>query len=118
MQRQNTGKFIVVGLATGTAKERAELEDALQQEFGNKFLNLRQSLCEEGMDRAGIKSTQEDEKRIASGSVPISLMYDEVHFNQYGYQVIAELLYERIIQLGYMDGIKDDALLYGNRWRW
>jgi lysophospholipase L1-like esterase len=109
MSEANQGKFIIVGLHTGTAADRAELEKAMQEEYGDQYINLREYMSTSGLQDAGIEATDEDKEMMAEGMTPQSLLAsDKLHFNEYGYELIGSLIYDRMDELGYFDEIKAD----------
>ena len=74
--------------------------------FGNKCVNLRKYCLEEDIfKKYGIKKTQKDEQLMKSGELPCSLTYNfvayDVHLNAYGYKILADLVYQKGIELGY-----------------
>ncbi len=100
LDKYGDGKnYLIIGLHTGTAEERSELESVMEQEYGNHYLNLREYMCENGLKKAGIKPTDEDKERLSEGIVPRSLLSDDVHFNAKGYKVLGDAVYERLIEL-------------------
>lgn len=110
---ENGESFIVVGIHIGTAEERAELEEAMTQEYGDKYINLREYMCTCGIDDAnevldaGIETTEQDKEMIEEGKTPASLMKeDELHFTAYGYELIGNLIYKRMNQLEYFDELQ------------
>ena len=105
-QTANNDKFIIVGLHMAEPRYRAALENYMQNEYGDKFLNLRKYLCTSSMDDAGITPTQNDIWRMQAGYAPFSLMTgDLLHFNSKGYELIGNLVYEKMEQLGYFDEV-------------
>lgn len=96
------GKYVICGLTTGTENERAELEGYMEATFGNKYINLRKYLVEQGLNDAGITPTPEDLGNLESGSVPHSLRSDAIHGNSFYYRLIGEQVYKRILDLGYL----------------
>ena len=92
-------QYVVCGLTSGNATSRASLESVMQQEFGRRFINLREYLSTYGVYDAGITPTQADLDAIAVGSVPPSLLVDSVHFNAAGYAVIGNQIYKRLKEL-------------------
>lgn len=114
MQEKHKGKYIVVGLPTGTAEERTELEAALSETYGDKFFNIREYMSTEALEDAGIKPTDEDVARMAEGMVPTSLLVDHIHFNAKGYRLLGEQVYERMQELGYFDELEDVVEEYGS----
>lgn len=109
----NKDNYIIVGLSSGTAKERARLEAVMTEEYGDKYINLREYMSTSGIEdanrllNAGIKPTKHDKEMMKEGRVPESLMIeDEVHFNAYGYELIGRLIYDRMEQLGYFNKVR------------
>jgi hypothetical protein len=82
-----------------TVARMAEVEDSLQMAFGEHYINLRKALITEGLQRAGLSPTQEDQDSIAHQQVPPQLMKDGCHFTKQGYNVLAQLVAERIKKL-------------------
>ena len=93
-------QYIVVGLHTGTAKQRAALEKKMQQTYGDHYINLRKILSKNGTKIAGIKTTKEDRRMMRAGMVPASLLADDhLHFNAKGYRTVAKVIYARMTAL-------------------
>ena len=113
MQEKYAGNYIVVGLPTGTREERRELEEALYEAFGDKFLNIREYLSTQGIYDAGIKPSEDDLARMEEGLIPTSLLADHIHFNAAGYRLIGNFMYERMNELGYFDELSDVVAEYG-----
>lgn len=111
-QRANGDRFIIVGSHTGTAEERAELEAAMEAEYGDQYINLREYMSSYGIDDVNKKlgvameATESDKQMIKQGMTPESLLSDTVHFNQYGYELIGYLIYDRMDELGYFEEVK------------
>lgn len=84
-----------------TISRMREMEDSLQQCFGEHYINLRQHLVTQGLSMAGLQATQEDKDSIAKGQVPPQLLSDGVHFTKAGYRDIAELVYSKMKELHY-----------------
>jgi lysophospholipase L1-like esterase len=93
---------------TGTAAERSGLEKAMQAEYGDQYINLREYMSTSGLQDAGIEATDEDKEMMAEGMTPSSLLSDTVHFTEDGYKLIGNLIYERMDELGDFDEIKAD----------
>jgi hypothetical protein len=109
LSEENQGKFIIVGLHTGTAQDRSELEAAMLDEYGDQYINLREYMSTSGLEDAGIEATEEDKEMMKDGMTPTSLMVnDKLHFNSYGYELIGNLIYQKMDELGYFDEIKED----------
>ena len=45
---------------------------------------------------AGIEPTEQDLKRIAFSKYPECILYDETHFNNLGYEIIASILTKEV----------------------
>lgn len=117
-QTANNDRFIIVGLHTGTASERAGLEKAMVDEYGDKYINLREYMAAQGLTDAGVECTDEDQEMIAEGMTPASLMIDDkCHFNSDGYRLIGNLIYNRMDELGYFDEVKEAINSKPERWQ-
>ena len=101
----NHKSYLVLGLTTGTAESRSDIEHAMQEEFGDHYINLREYISANGMKLAGLTATEEDKEAIEVGSMPPSLLHDTVHFNSIGYNLIGDVLYNRMNELGYFNEI-------------
>lgn len=99
------GKYIVLGLTSGTADSRVALESLMESTFGDRFINLRELISTKGLEMLNIKPTSEDVIAMESGSIPPSLLYDDFHLNGKGYDVIGQLVFQQMEQLGYFDSI-------------
>lgn len=103
-QTANQDRFVIVGMHTGTAESRAPLEKAMLDEYGDKYINLRQYMATDAMADAGLEPTEEDLRLMAQGSTPYSLMVpDHCHFNSTGYALIGKLIYKTMDKLGYFN---------------
>ena len=80
--------------------KRDALENAMQEEYGERFLNLRQYMIVHGLEDAGMFPTEEDLADMGEGSVPGSLRSDGVHFNSIGYNLFGRAVYNRMVELG------------------
>ena len=98
-------KYLVLGLTSGTSESRADLEIAMESAFGERYINLRKYIVINGLEQQGLGATEEDMNAKKIGSIPPSLLSDEVHFNSSGYKVIGQAVYDRMIKLGYFDNI-------------
>jgi len=94
--------YILIGLHSGTASERASLEKAMSDAFGQKYINWREYASVYGLSDAGITPTQADITAMAAGKMPPSLLFDAVHLLGVGYTVLANLIYRRFKELGYI----------------
>ena len=97
-------KYIVIGIhhLVSTVTETFEtIEKNMSIHFGRHFINQRKYMLEYGLSDVGITPTVEDTTAISQGKIPPSLLYDEVHYNNKGYNIIANLVSERGKELGY-----------------
>jgi len=105
MEKSNE-KYLVLGLTSGTAESRIELESLMASVFGEKYVNLRDLISTNGLQIAGITPTTEDLVAMEAGSIPPSLMADEVNLNAKGSEVIGRIVFERMQYLGYFDSVQ------------
>lgn len=101
--------YLVLGLTTGTAESRIQLESLMETTFGEKYVNLRELISTNGLKLANITPTTEDLMAMETGAIPPSLLSDKVHFNAKGYEVIGKIVFDRMKQLGYFDSVKQLA---------
>lgn len=112
-QTANSDRFIIVGSHTGTEEEKSEFESAMEKEYGDKYINLRAYMSSQGIKDVKeildveVELTEKDKEMIGQGMTPKSLLSDTVHFNQYGYELIGHLIYERMDELGYFNEVKE-----------
>lgn len=93
-------KFLVLSAPVNT---NAILESTFLNNFHGSFINVRERMVNDGIDIAldkgylvGNYPTSQDQADIAEGKVPSSLRADNVHFNAAGYNVLGEIIYEKI----------------------
>lgn len=97
-------KYIVIGIhhLVSTVNETFDtLEKSMTTAFGRHYINERKYMLEYGLLDAGITPTEEDTSAISQGKIPPSLLYDDVHYNAKGYDIIATLVNNRGKELGY-----------------
>lgn len=101
-------KYIIIGmhyfyswvLYNGLTKE--QLENAMLLKYGNHYINLRKYMIEYGLADAGLTATETDTEAINNGNVPPSLLYsDGIHGNAYFYNILANLVNKKGIELEY-----------------
>lgn len=97
-------KYVIIGM---TSLERmpdiADINAALAEEWGDNFLDIRSYFLTEGLEAAGITPTEEDLANIERGEIPASLLSDGLHGNDHFYRLLAEQVYQKIIDLGYVE---------------
>ena len=87
----------------GSGEQETMWEQALREEFGDHFLNLRAWLVENGLEVAGLEPTYEDYDAAQMGRISPQLRADETHLNSYGYYAQARAVYEHGAMLGYWE---------------
>ncbi|MDR0682585.1 MAG: hypothetical protein LBG15_12175 [Dysgonamonadaceae bacterium] len=95
-----SNNFVILGLTSGTKAERTDLETLMTKEFGAQYINLRDYLSTQGLQDASLTPTPADIEAMAEGKTPPSLLYDHVHFNAKGYELIGQIIYKRFLYLG------------------
>lgn len=81
-----------------------QTERIMTQTFGRNFINQRAYMIQYGLEENNITPTQEDIDAIAQGNIPPSLLNsDGIHYNEYSYKVIANLVARRCAELGFFE---------------
>lgn len=102
----DNARFLIIGLHLGTAQDQAELEAAMEEEYGLQYLNIREYFSTQAMEDYRMVPSEEDLENMALGMTPTSFMVeDRSHFNATGYTVLGRLIYDRMEQLGYYDEV-------------
>ena len=111
-QTNNPQRFIVLGLCglegrRFSSARMDEIDTAMMQAFGNRYINVRKYLIEDGLSDAGINPTKKDNNNIADGKVPASFTTatSDVELNGKAYTLIGKLVYDRMESLGYFDEV-------------
>ena len=95
-------QYIVMGLTSKYyCRIVEEVNILLAEKYGYHFLDIRDYLLKYGFEDAGIIPTDQDIADIQDGEIPGSLRADLVHFNEAGFTVIGDLLYQKGLDLGY-----------------
>ncbi|MBQ7563088.1 MAG: hypothetical protein IJT16_03755 [Lachnospiraceae bacterium] len=96
-------KYVVIGMTCKEVMPEIEqVNEALEKEYQNNFLDIREYMLQYGLEAEGLGETAGDREDIASGEIPRSLRNDYVHGNAYFYDILARKLYERLQYLGYL----------------
>lgn len=107
----NTDKYIIIGLTSKSYMPHIdEVNNVLKREYGEKFLDIRAYILENGLEDAGISITEQDQIDIENGEIPSSLRVDEVHGNSAFYTIIGEQLFQKIIDLEYLNDEQKEYL--------
>ena len=114
-QAKNPERFIVLGLcsvnrSTYNTYMLDSIDTAMMQAFGNRYINVRKYLVEDGMADAGLSPTKKDSICINEGMVPDSFVSDAngIELNGKAYALIGKLIYSRMESLGYFDEVYDE----------
>lgn len=104
-----SGRYLVIGLSSGSAEERKEMESALFEEFGERFINSREILSGERVYEFVADLSSEDVAFMEQGMIPQALRIkdDFVHLNGEGYNMLANVVCERMFELGFYDEVID-----------
>lgn len=104
-QNIETGKYIVIGMHSGSDKNRQDMEKLMSSVYGSHYINLRYYMVHYGLKDAGIEPDDLDKRQIAEGRTPHSLLKDRVHFTDTGYKLLGTLVYKRMEDLGIFDDL-------------
>ncbi|MBE6574259.1 MAG: hypothetical protein E7652_07690 [Ruminococcaceae bacterium] len=97
-------KFIIVGLTSKDyMSEVDEVNAILKERWGKNFVDLREyMMTEECLTDNGITPTEQDLIDLANGEIPSSLRTDTIHGNQTFYNIIADMVGDRMEALHYI----------------
>jgi lysophospholipase L1-like esterase len=98
----NHDKYIIIGLTSKSYHNDVEEKNKqLWANFGNHFLDIRRYILDYGLEDLNIAPSDNDNIAIVDGEIPPSLLTDNVHFNESGYELISRLVYKKGQELGY-----------------
>ena len=96
-------KYIIVGLTyAGGIPEIDQVNEAMEKEFGDHFVDIRKYMLNYGLKDAGVEKTPSDEADIKKGEIPGSLRSDYVHGNRLYHKLLGQQIYRRMQFLGYL----------------
>ena len=121
----NSDKYVVVGLFTvplteeqlksvSNDEEKAELikknnenyDKIMKEKWGDHYVNAREYLCSnvalEKLENQEVEVSDEDKVNMSKGIVPDVLRYDPNNLNSYGYDIVGDALYQKLVDLGYL----------------
>lgn len=116
------GKYLVVGLFSMPLEKNDELTDkenllrykeanekfdkAMEKQWGDHYVNVREYLCsDEAIEKAktlGAEFTKKDNQSIKYKVVPDAFKYDNYNLNGYAYNIIGDIVYDKLVELGYL----------------
>lgn len=70
--------------------------------YGDRFLDIRRWLIDNGLAALHITPTSADLAAIAGDTLPPSLMIDSIHWNAAVAELVADKVYERLVALRYL----------------
>ena len=99
-------EFIIVGIHTGNKEKRSELEAVMRESWGDHYINLREELVKFDYEGSGYELDENDYSKIQAGECPSCILEsDGLHFNADGYKLVAQIIFNRMMQLGYFDSL-------------
>ncbi|NKR24029.1 hypothetical protein GS479_01335 [Rhodococcus hoagii] len=108
--RTQVKKYLIWGVINGTDEPRGHARHtaitayntALAADHGERFYDVRRDFIDRGLTLAGIAPTSQDTTNIGNDCPPPSLMADAIHPNAAGYKVLATLIAEKLLALGWV----------------
>ncbi len=108
--RTQIKKYLIWGVINGTDEPRGHarhtaitaFNTALAADHGERFYDVRRDFIDRGLTMAGIAPTPQDTTNIGNDCPPPSLMADAIHPNAAGYKVLATLIAEKLLALGWV----------------
>ena len=111
--------YIILGLSSGTASNRAEYENRMKTEFGRYFISLREYLAHPitnstgdiiscyGLADQGLAPASKEYNgttyvaldEIKNGAVPHQILQDSVHYTTGTKKIIGDMLYKKCCEL-------------------
>lgn len=119
-QTGNSERYLVIGPCTYKGTWNPQLtysmdaiDSAMLQAFGNRYINLRKYLIEDGLRDAGLTATKNDTTNISQGNVPDSFRSNAggADLNGVAYELLGKLVYERMELLGYFEEVREELNL-------
>ena len=118
LQRQNinTDRYLVIGPCTyngswtnASSSVMDSVDSAMLQAFGDRYINLRKYLMEDGLRDAQLSATTQDKQMINRGSVPNSFRSNAsgADLNGAAYELLGKLVFERMDRLGYLEEVRE-----------
>ena len=92
------------GETTGSTNHTSikALNDRLRLQHGRRFVDVRQYLVSYGLADALISPTAQDITDVAGDTIPDSLRSDTVHLETVAYNIVGDLVADRLIELGWI----------------
>ena len=115
-QNRNTDRYLVIGPCTydgswtmASPYIMDSIDSAMLQAFGDRYINLRKYLMEDGLRDAKLSATTQDKRSINNGCVPDSFRSNAngADLNGVAYELLGKLVYERMDRLGYLEEVRE-----------
>ena len=87
---------------TTALSDRNIVDEMYFAEFGRRFIPIQKYMIEYGLADAGITPTSQDLIDISNGTIPSSLRNDVIHFNANSYKIVAQQIFNRLNELGWI----------------
>lgn len=88
------------GTGTGAYTTITSLNASLLAEYGRRYLDVRRYLIDYGLADLGITPTTQDTTDVAADTIPASLRVDAIHLTTAAQLRIAQLIADRLIEIG------------------
>lgn len=95
-------QVLILSIPTATTETRGtaghslvtSINAELERQWGNRYLDIRRWLIDNGMRKLGLTPTPADEANIAADTLPPSLMGDTVHWTRATANLVAQQVFE------------------------
>lgn len=91
------------GSGVGYRDDVLAVNRLLSRLYGDRYVDVRRHLIDYGLDEAGITPTADDLVAINGDTIPPSLMFDTLHPNAAGYTVVANKVYDTLVEKGWAE---------------
>lgn len=109
-------RALILGITTSSNDTPAQvsaikaLNATLSKRWGGQFLDVLNYLLKDGLAAAKISPTSADTQYIKAGVVPTSLRRDATHLTQVGRELVANLVGQKLHELGWVSTFQPQAL--------
>ncbi|SDH47137.1 SGNH/GDSL hydrolase family protein [Bacteroides ovatus] len=95
-----------VGGVDAASDDLKEMERILAEEFGDRLINIREYFSTLDLAAVNVTPIEGDDIRMKNGLCPKALLNndgkDPIHFNEKGYKLLAQRIYKKFQELGYI----------------
>lgn len=119
-QNVNPDRFLVIGPCAYNGSWRNQsvhtmdaIDSAMLQAFGDRYINLRKYLMEDGLRDAKLSADTQDRASIALGQVPNSFRSNTngADLNGAAYDLLGKMVFNRMDRLGYFQEVREQLKL-------